>query len=703
MPLTIPYFLNDFTPPKIFVQAIQPPTSVADAVALFAFLLIVVGSKSHGKLWDRPDPNYHVYFSRPQEADGSIARKQASRNIAERLEEAGNQVVIFWGSQSGTSERFAEQLARDCSLCFGLSVLVADLSDYDAHTISLLQNNKLAIFLLSTYGEGDPSDNATGFWDWIRHLKDEGTKLPELRYFAFGLGNSNYKYYNKVVDVVADALDDAGATCVLPTGRADDATGTTEEDFLAWKDNVFTMFQERMGLEKKEVAYNPTVKIDFKPPTDNSDAVVHYGKPSATQSATCSSVSPLSIKNSYELFTAGSRNCIHMDLDLSDHPEVVYKTGDHIGVWPCNPDEEANLLLKALGLDSQRDDILHINEQSKIPSPTTLQALFRNYLEIRGLLSRKAILDLALFAPTPSVKARVQELGTKEQYAKLVSNTHITLARFLRLTSPDTPWSTLPLAFLVETIPALQPRYYSISSSSVISPRQISITAVVSNKNLENATSDIIHGLTSNYLLSASNLPVGVSQSSSTPQPIYNLTGPENILNNGKLFAHVRKSKFKLPIMSTTPLVMIAAGTGLAPFRAFIVERVKLAAVGKTVGKMVLFFGCRNPNEDFIYREELLKAQEQLGADKFEIVTAFSRVQGQEKLYVQDRVHEKSEDVLQMLDNGANLYICGKASMAREVDRKIEDARAKQTAGEEVKGWVEGMKRRGKWKTDVWG
>ena len=80
--------------------------------------------------------------------------------------------------------------------------LVADLSDYDADTIAALPKSTLVIFVLSTFGEGDPSDNAAGLWDWLHKGQDAGLKLPGLRYAAFGLGNSNYKYYNRVVDQV---------------------------------------------------------------------------------------------------------------------------------------------------------------------------------------------------------------------------------------------------------------------------------------------------------------------------------------------------------------------------------------------------------------------------------------------------------------------------------------------------------------------
>lgn len=87
-----------------------------------------------------------------------------------------------------------------------------------------------------------------------------------------------------------------------------------------------------------------------------------------------------------------------------------------------------------------------------------------------------------------------------------------------------------------------------------------------------------------------------------------------------------------------------------------------------------------------------------------DIVTAFSRVEGERRVYVQDRVGERSARVMELLEQGASLYVCGKAGMAREVDAKIEEAGRRGGKSEgDVREWVEGLKRRGKWRADVWG
>ena len=128
--------------------------------------------------------------------------------------------------------------------------------------------------------------------------------------------------------------------------------------------------------------------------------------------------------------------------------------------------------------------------------------------------------------------------------------------------------------------------------------------------------------------------------------------GPFSALGGGKLFAHIRKSKFKLPTLASCPLITAAAGTGLAPFRAFITERVRLKVMGKPVGEMLIFFGCRHPDEDFIYRAEIEEMERALDG-RLCIVTVFSRVNRAKKVYVQDRVQETDAEVLRLLSEGA--------------------------------------------------
>ncbi|KAJ3940083.1 uncharacterized protein N0V96_010087 [Colletotrichum fioriniae] len=697
------------------------PGTVADTAALAAAGLLSAAYVLRGYAWDKPDPYNYIWYEKPQQgADGNAANKK-SKNIAERLEELshvqGKDVVVFWGSQSGTAEGFANRLARELHQRFHLNTMSADLSDYDADTITQIPQTKLAIFIISTYGEGDPSDNASLFWDWLTKLQDK--PLASLRYAAFGLGNSNYRYYNKVVDVVDKALVDCGASRLAPVGRADDAVGATEEDFLSWKDDLYKVFRDDLKLQEHEVVHEPSLAVVEDESLEPQD--LHIGEPvhlieGSGKSTANSAIKALKIKNARSLFSSPGRSCLHLDLDLGNSSQITYKTGDHLAVWPINPDQEVERLLNVLGLSERRNIPISINAldaavKVRIPTPTNVETLFRYYLEICAAVPRDAVRGLAQFAPSPASKEILLNLGRdKDNYAAFLASNHLTIGKLLEYAAKadgnatSSAWSGIPLSYLIETLPRSQPRYYSISSSSVVSPKAPSITVAVSDTPLSASPTTAIPGLTTNYLQSLSNSLQDSQATQQTEGLSYALSGPSNALEGGLVYAHIRRSKFKLPMLSSHPLVMVAAGTGLAPFRAFIMERLRLQSVGKDIGQMILFFGCQRPDDDYIYKEELEQMEKDLGG-KLKIVTAFSRQEGAKKTYVQDRVRELGAEVLGLLEESASLYMCGRASMAREVGKTLGDVmRAdKGWSDAQVKDWSEGLKRNRKWQEDVWG
>lgn len=688
-------------------NALQKVTRTAtyDDIAVLA-LLILGGSGylTRGSIWDKPDPYHYKWFERPQESalDGRHIKKD-NRNIAQKLEDTRRDLVIFWGSQSGTAEGFANRLARDCHRRFRIEALVADVSDYDHETIALIPAGKFVIFILSTYGDGDPSDNSAEFWTWLRD--SSGISLRNLRYMAFGLGNSNYKYYNKVIDDTVSALDSFGASLMLPVGKADDADGTTEEDFFTWKEQVFSLFRTSLSMAERDPEYEPGIQVVEDESLTAID--LHTGEPVQQRSAkktaaTSSVIGALPIRECRELFTkpSESRSCVHMELDLSQTPQIKYKTGDHLAVWPMNPNDEVARLLRVLDLERRKDMPICItsldqtNTKVKVPTPTNALALFQHYLEICAPVSRETVTALAQFAPTDEIRSKLLNLGQdKEVYSTYLLSNHVTLGRLLEAT--NAVWSCLPLSFVIESLPPMTPRYYSISSSSIVSPRSASLTAVASSTPLPANPTQCIPGLATSYL------------SALMPAPLSKSRQNYPFLDSGtKLYAHIRKSTFKLPASAATPIVMVAAGTGLAPFRGFLQERARLRSMDREVGPMLLFFGCRHPEEDFLYKSEIEDMRDGVLKDQLHVITAFSRVPGQPKTYVQDRVEEHANRLCDLvLDGGAIFYICGSASMARDVTKRLRECIKSRNgwADEQLKAWSETQKKTHRWQEDVWG
>lgn len=222
-------------------------------------------------------------------------------------------------------------------------------------------------------------------------------------------------------------------------------------------------------------------------------ADLHLGEPPRPADKGSGDVCPLRVRACPELFTNTRRNCLHLDLNLTEHPQVTYKTGDHLAVWSMNPDEEVERLLAVLGLAGRRGAPLLVQALDKsvrvpVPSPTSIEAVLRHYLEICAPISRDAVKALAQFAPTDEARSFLAALGEdRASLADFTADKHLSLGRLLEMAAQQQQHggggggalASLPLSFLIETLPKMQPRYYSISSSSVISPRHPTINALV--------------------------------------------------------------------------------------------------------------------------------------------------------------------------------------------------------------------------------
>ena len=165
-------------------------------------------------------------------------------------------------------------------------------------------------------------------------------------------------------------------------------------------------------MEERDVAHEPTLPVVEDEPFKPVD--LYHGEPAhardtAKPIATRLPTKALTVQNSRELFSPPPRNRIHIGLDLSDQPELHYKTGDYLAVWPTNPGIEVERLLRILGLADGRNIPISIKSvdpavKVRVPTPTTPGALFRYYLEICSPIPHDSIFGLAQFAPNPTVK-----------------------------------------------------------------------------------------------------------------------------------------------------------------------------------------------------------------------------------------------------------------------------------------------------------
>jgi NADPH-ferrihemoprotein reductase len=680
-----------------------------DIVVLSVIFLATVAWFTKGKYWGITKDPYATSYAA---ANGNKPAK--TRNIVEKMEESNKNCVVFYGSQTGTAEDYASRLAKEGKSRFGLETMVADLEDYDYENLDTLPEDKIAMFVLATYGEGEPTDNAVDFYEFITgedvaFSEAVDPPLEKLKFVAFGLGNNTYEHYNSMVRNVTKALEKLGATRIGEAGEGDDGAGTMEEDFLAWKDPMWTALAEKMSLEEREAVYEPVFAITEREGLTKESPEVYLGEPNKMH-LEGSAKGPFNAHNPYiapiaesrEIFTVKDRNCLHMEIDISGS-NLSYQTGDHIAVWPTNAGKEVDRFLNITGLLSKRDSVISVkalDPTAKVPfpTPTTYDAIIRYHMEICAPVSRQFIATLAPFAPTEDAKAEMAKLGSdKDYFHERISNRYLNIAQALETISKE-KWTAIPFSAFIEGVNKVQPRYYSISSSSLVQKQKISITAVV--ESLELPGRDALKGVTTNYLLALKQKQHGDEH----PDPYgltYEITGPRNKYDGVHVPVHVRHSNFKLPSDPSKPIIMVGPGTGVAPFRGFVQERAAQAKAGEEVGRTLLFFGCRKQKEDFLYSDEwnvripqpaFLQScsqsqqtyKEALG-DKFSLITAFSR-EGAKKVYVQHRLQEHAKEVNELLLQKAYFYVCGDAAnMAREVNTVLAKIMAEQRGIPEAK------------------
>jgi len=341
----------------------------------------------------------------------------------------------------------------------------------------------------------------------------------------------------------------------------------------------------------------------------------------------------------------------HVEFDLSACG-LDYAVGDSFGFFPTNDSGLVDAICQELaaspdsliGNRTMRDVLTH--DVSLAPAP---DSLFQLYSYLTGGERRQKARALAAGEDPDGDAMALDVLAAMEKFAGV---------------RPD------PEAF-IEALEPLQPRLYSISSSPKTSPGRVSLTVDAVRYEIDGRTR---LGVASTFLAGR--------------------VGPGDGLK-----VYVQKAQnFGLPADPSVPIIMIGPGTGIAPFRAFLHERMATKASGRNW----LFFGHRNSASDFFYEDELsgMKAAGLLTR----LSLAWSR-DGDEKIYVQDRMRENGREIWAWLADGAHLYVCGDAKrMAKDVEYaliEIVAACGARTTDEAI-AFVADLKKRGRYQTDVY-
>lgn len=341
-----------------------------------------------------------------------------------------------------------------------------------------------------------------------------------------------------------------------------------------------------------------------------------------------------------------------------------YKAGDSLGVFPSNRPEEVAEILQRLGATGGE---LVSPAQLKLPAPITLREALTDRLAL-AKPTRKIIETIAAKAADPDEKARLAGLLAPE--SKDVLSGYLEEREFVDLLA-EFPSAKLTPQEFVDHLRKLMPRLYSIASSGRVHPSDVHLTVAIVRYETNNRQRV---GVCSTFLSDR-------AQVGGTPVPVF-----------------VSDSHFGPPEDGAKDCIMVGPGTGIAPFRAFVQDRVATGATGRNW----LFFGDQKIGTDFLYEEEW---QQYLAQGKLaRLDTAFSRDQLL-KIYVQDRMRERGAELWAWLAGGAHFYVCGDAKrMAKDVDTALHDIVAQHggMTPDQAIAYVKQMKKDQRYQRDVY-
>jgi len=577
-------------------------------------------------------------------------------------------LLVLYGSNLGTAEELATRVA-DLAEVNGFATRLAPLDDF----VGKLPEQGGVLIFCASYN-GAPPDNATQFVKWL------GGELPKdafakLRYAVFGCGNSDWAAtYQSIPRFIDEQLAAHGGRSVFARGEGD-ARSDLDGQFEEWFAKAAPQAVKEFGVDSsfsRSAEDEPLYRIE-PVATSAVNAVVALG-----------GASPMKVLTNTELqnkqgANASERSTRHVEVQLP--PDITYRVGDHLSVVPRNDPVLVDSVARRFGFLPSDQIRLQVAEgrRAQLPAgePVSVGRLLSDFVELQQVATRKQIQIMSENTRCPQTKPKLlaylgDDAASTERYRAEILGKRKSVFDLLE----EFPACELPFHAYLEMLSLLAPRYYSISSSPSVDPSRCSVTVGV----VEGPASSgrgVYKGICSNYIAGR--------------------RAGETV------HATVRETKagFRLPDDPGIPIIMVGPGTGLAPFRGFLQERAAMKAKGATLGPAMLFFGCRHPEQDYLYADELKAFAE---SDITELHTAFSRGEGP-KTYVQNLVTAQGDRIWRLIEQGAIIYVCGDGGKMEPDVKAALVAIYRERSGadaEKAQRWIDDLGARNRYVLDVW-
>ncbi|CAF0704318.1 unnamed protein product [Brachionus calyciflorus] len=549
-------------------------------------------------------------------------------------------IVILYGSQTGNSQDIAERLWRRAK-SYNLPAVVSSFDHYDMN--NLLEDNIYLIGVCSTTGQGDIPDNMSKFWKLIMKKNLPNNLFEGLKFFIIGLGDSSYEKFNFTAKKLFKRLVQLGAMSPLEICLCDEQhPNGSEGAFSKWTKKFWDILNLELGfnldkpnrfVHKFKVEYLDDIKkreqIELDEPAN--ELIPFFSKLTRNERVTD--------KEHWQ-----NVRLLEFDCNTS---RIRYDPGDVLVMRPSNLEENVKKFLESLAhlnldLGKKIKIVSNFPGEFELDNETnenlieTVNDLVHKYLDINSIPKQSFFEIFAEVSEDELEKEKLMEFLTPEGQEDLFNYVYRPRRNICEVfyDFPNTCKNIQDLETLLDLIPAIKPRSFSIASSPHVHKDKIQLlVAVVEYKTRLYETRK---GTCSYWLsqLDAINKEIKI--------PIW-----------------IKKGSFKLEY--NKPVICIGPGTGVAPFRSIINERI----FKYNLGDNYLYFGCRSRTKDYYFEHEWNEIKEK-NSNWLSIYPAFSRDQ-EEKIYVQDLMLKNSEKIFDLVHNlGCNILIAGNSKRMPE-------------------------------------
>lgn len=620
--------------------------------------------------------------------------------------EKKHKLLILYASQTGNAMDAAERIAREAERR-GCPVSLLSLDRFDP---SRMPKERAVIFVASTTGQGDAPDTMKAFWRFLLQKSLFRKWLEGVNYAVFGLGDSGYQKYNFVAKKLDKRLLDLGGRPLLDRGLGDDQHPSGYEGALdPWMASLWNVLYEMdpiffpsgvdFVISNTELMDHPKVHITYhdkvqSPISDAADLESMASQIYSSRSMSPGNFAPdksrpqcwLKMIRNSPLTKAGSgKDVRHLEFKYISNV-VNYEVGDALEVLPSQSPAEVDAFIKRCNLDPEafitvqfgepEDD--HDDYTSK--SPVRLRKFVELAMDIASASPRRYFFEvMSHFAAAEHEKERLQYFASAEGRDDLYQYNQKERRTVLEVLE-DFPSVQMPFEWLVQLVPPLRTRAFSISSSPSAHPNQVHLTVNVVSWLTPFKRKRV--GLCSTWLASLDPqqgvvIPVWFQKGSLPPPP------------------------------PSLPLILVGPGTGCAPFRGFVAER-SVQSKHIPTAPVLFFFGCCNKENDFLYHDFWRSHSENNGVLSETkgggFYAAFSRDQP-EKVYVQHKMRENGLRVWKLLGEGADVYVAGSSTkMPEDVMAALEEIICKEGGVEKEAAvrWIRALERAGKYHVEAW-